>query len=116
MTTTSSTSYVMPRVSNISRVELGEGLVGVLTQFRRYRAGLPRRAVKISRRRHHRHTRIAIGNVDDTARGVELIVGDDFLDRIDRRPEEVRFARKDFRPVVERLGREDIAEVAGVFC
>jgi len=42
---------------------------------------------------------------------VELLVSDDVLDRVDRRPEEIRFARKDFRPFIEWLGSEDLVEL-----
>jgi len=40
-----------------------------------------------------------------------MLVGDDVLDRVDRRPEEIRFARKDFRPFIEWLGSEDLVEL-----
>ena len=58
--------------------ELGQHLVGVLTQFGCSPAHFGGRAVKVRRRGHHRHCPgLVVGHVDDPARGVELIVAED---------------------------------------
>src|SRR5947208_11967835 len=103
-------SFGMPRASNTTRLELGEDFVSVLTELGGGGARLPRRAVKVRRRGHHRCTPVAVRHVDDATCRVKLLVGDDVLDGVDRRPEEIRFCGKDFRPFVERLGSEDLVE------
>ena len=104
MPMTSSRSCGMPPESSTrSRLlEFGENFVGVLAEQRRGRPRRPRRAVKVGRSRDHRHAGVAVRHVDDAARGVELLVGHHILDGVDRRPEEIWFARKGFRPLVER--------------
>src|SRR5690349_14579958 len=75
--TSSSHSCAMPQASSAPRPEFGENLFGVLSDRGGRRPALPRSAVEVGRRGHHRHTGVAVGHIDDTARGVELLVGDD---------------------------------------
>src|ERR1700728_2101434 len=94
------------------RVELGEDFVGVLAQLWRGRSRSPRRAMEIRRCRDHRNGALSVGHVDHAAGGVELLVGDDILDRVDRRPEEIRFAGEDLRPLVKGVGGKDLIQLA----
>src|SRR5207248_8988032 len=109
-------SFGTPRVSSTTRLEFGEDLVGVLTESRCGRTGLPWRAMEIRRRRHHWAAADSIRHEHHAARGVELLVGHHVLDGVDRRPEELRFCRKDFRPFDERPRREDRVQLADESC
>src|SRR5208337_1693358 len=67
---------------------------------------------------HHRHAGFSVRYVwyiDDAARGVELLIGDDILEAVDRRPEEIGLGRKDLRPFVQRTGRKDRVQLGDQF-
>src|SRR5262245_5423372 len=114
-TQASSNSFGTPPASSTTRPEFGEDFVGVLAEPGRRRPRRAGRAVEIGWRRHHRHTDVSVGYVDDAARGVKLFVGNDVFDRVDRRPEEFRFRRKDLRPFAERFAGEDPVEFGNQF-
>ena len=102
-----------PRIEakSLRRVLDSASTSSVCSPRRRRRTWLPRRAVEVGRCGDHRYAASSIRHVDDAARGVKLLVGDDVFDRVDRRPEEVRFAGEDLGPLVQRLGREDLIQL-----
>ena len=70
--------------------------------------GCPRSAMEVGGAGNHRRARRAVGHHDQaSARWVELWIGKDLIDRVDRRPEEIGFGGEHFRPFVERFGGKD---------
>ena len=67
--------------------------------------------MEIRRCGRHRDNGFSIRYVDDSACGVELLIGQHVLEGVDRRPEEIRLAGEDLRPLLERPGREDLVQL-----
>ena len=90
--------------------QLGEHLVGVLAQARGHPPRAARGPVEVGRHGHHRRRRRSVGHLHDPSGGDELRVGQQVVDGVDRRPEEVGFGGEDLRPRGQVPGGEDLVE------
>ena len=84
--------------------------MGVFPQVRGAEPGRAVVDVEVRRGRQHGPRTVLGGHIDQPARGVELLVAQELVHRLDRGPEEVGVRVEDGGPLVEGLGGERLVE------
>ena len=84
----------------------------MLAEQGRPEAGLGRAAAEVGRGGEHGQAALLVGNLDHGAGGVELLVGHDVVDRVDRAPEHLGLFVEGGPPFVQGPGGEDLVEQA----